>query len=893
MKKVALTFCFFWIIGSIAAQTFTLESKIDFVVIDATIEEALNHLKDVTRLPVSFRNKILPQQKITVVADNKSVLAVLDKILEPTNLTYEKGSEEQIIIIEKKVETPPKKRFIIKGYLEDAATGERLIGAYVYDLVSGSATVTNEYGYYSLNLEEGGRLVVFSYLGYSPQEKKINLQENQTLSVSLKSEVVLDEVIVIGIDSQFIPSSSFNHTGSNLSLETMQALPALMGEGDLQRSLQLLPGIQTGTDGIGGLHVRGGSIDQNLYLIDGVPVYNPSHALGIFSIYNTDVIRNVTLLKGQFPARYSGRLSSVLDVRTKEGNFKKLQGEASLGLVSGKITLEGPLKKDKTSFLVSYRQSFIHTYLRPFSRKLKEVRGHEGVLDYRFYDLNVKLNHKFSEKDQFYVSFYKGADKLTDSSTSSSIAYRIHSVTGDTIAEGQNRLSNYRRLVYGNTIATVRYNRMLGQNFFLKANLTYSDYNFGDDYIFSESLIAEGQTLQRDIILLRNSSGITDLGAKIDIDFVPIPSHFVRFGARAIQHQFVPGVLALNEDSDFEGEEDLVDFEISNDSITSAEYNFYLEDEIKLSDNFLINFGANVSVFQVGEQTYNYMEPRLAAFWAINSKWKTRFSVGKMTQFLHLLNSSNVGLTADLWVSSTEQIAPEEAWQFDVGFDYRLTNRFFLTSDFYFKKMSHLIAYTEGANTLTDWENNVTPGYGKSLGWDFSIKKQTTNTTAWLAYSLSWTERTFEKINFGRSYPYRFDRRHQLKMAFVHRFSPKLEVTGNWIFGTGLAYTAPEGEYISQIPGQGFPPEVIVNRPARNNERMPSYHRLDVGVNFLWKKKWGQYKLSLGAYNAYNRSNPLYFALRNQPSEDNFLNREFVSVKLLPVMPVASLNVKF
>ena len=891
MKKIALLYFFLWSLGTIGAQTTTLNSKIDFIGKEVTIEQALNHLKDITQLPISFSNDILPPKKISLVLDNKSVLVVVQKILENTNLTYKIGKEQQVIIIKEPIKPPPKKRFTIKGYLEDAETGEKLIGANIYDQLSGHGTATNEYGYYSLNLEEGKRELVFSYLGYQPYKKKWQLRANKTISISLKSMLVLDEIVVTARDSQLVQSSILHSFSNSLPLETMKALPALMGETDLQRSLQLLPGIQTGTDGVGGLHVRGGSIDQNLYLIDGVPVYNPSHAFGIFSIYNTDVIRNVNLLKGYFPARYSGRLSSVIDVRTKEGNFKSFHGEASLGLVSSKATFEGPIKKDQTSFLVSYRQSFIHTYLKPFSKKFKATQDQTGVLDYRFHDLNIKLNHKFSKADQLYVSFYQGADKLTDETSSFTPAYLLHSVTGDTIAVGKSHFSNNRELNYGNTIAALRYHRMLGQNFFLKANLTYSDYNFQDDYAFSDSLTLAGQVLQKELVLLKNRSGITDFGAKIDVDFVPTPTHFVRFGVHAIQHQFVPGVLALNDDSELGGEEELIEVKISNDSITSNEYNFYIEDEVKLSKHFLINFGAHLSIFQVGAQSYNYMEPRLAAFWNINNKWAARFSVGKMTQFLHLLNRSNIGLTTNLWVSSTEQIAPEEAWQFDVGFDTRIAKGLSLTADFYCKTMKHLIAYTEGANTLTDWENNVTTGGGKSYGGDFSIKKQTVNTTMWLAYSLSWTERTFEKINFGKSYPYRFDRRHHLKLAFVHRFNQKLELTTNWTFGTGLAYTAPTNKYISVIPG--LPPEVIINRPAKNNGRMPHYHRLDVGLNFYWMKKWGEYQLRLGAYNAYNRSNPLYFALRNNPTEDNVFHKEFVSVKLLPTMPVASFRIKF
>lgn len=891
MKRVNILYFLILIGWSVQAQTPELDKLIDFSVKNASIEFALNQLKDMSALSLSFSHQIIPNQKLTLVEKQKKVGFILQEILKNTNLKYQIIGT-QIVIVEQNLPPPNIPKFTISGSLEDETTGEKLIGANIFDALSQQGTTSNEYGFFSFTLPAGQKKIVFSYLGYEAQIKKINLQQNQVLTVSLSPALTLVEIVVRDVDTSLNTSSS-DVFSENISIEMLQSLPSLMGEPDLHRSIQLMTGVQTGPDGVGGLHVRGGSMDQNLSLIDGVPVYNPSHTLGIFSIFNTDVIRKARLIKGGFPARYSGRLSSILDVRTKEGNFKSFHGQTSLSLLSGKFTLEGPIKKDTTSFLISGRSSFVNAYLKPFTRWVKETRGEEGVASYHFYDINAKLNHKFSSTSQIYLGFYKGSDDFKDRVEISSPVAFINSVTGDTIATGQSDYFSSRRIKYGNTIGSLRWNKMWTKNLFSNTTLTFSDYRFEDEYIERDSLELAGQTITKDLTVLKNHSGIQDIAAKIDFDYVPDLNHYVRFGANIVQHKFVPGVIAYHADSEEEGEVELTEIALSNDSINSREYNFYIEDEVKLGNQVQVNFGTHLSTFRVGTKTYNSIQPRFAITWKLNPKTSLNGSISRMTQFLHLLNSSNIGLTTDLWVPSTEQIAPSKAWQYDLGWAWRLKKNWHVDASIYYKHMTDLITYTEGANILTDWENNVTNGEGIAYGFEFSLKKNVGKTTGWLAYSFSYAKRNFERNNFDAIYPYRFDRRHDVHLVLVHRFNDKWELSGDWSYGTGLTFTAPVNKYPVAIPGSISPPEVIINRPSRNNQRMPAYHRLDISANYLLRKKRTLTKFTFGAYNVYNERSPLYFAYRRRPTETNLFNQEFVVAELLPIMPVASISISW
>lgn len=882
-------------LGVLSAQS-PLEQKTDLILFNNTLEEGLNKLMDNAAVRIAFSNDILPNySNLTLQARNKSVQYFLDKLLKDSNLAY-KLVGNQIVLY---AYIPPSAmEFTISGYLTDLKTGERLIAATVFDRLSGKGTITNEYGFYSLTVPIGIREIIFSYLGYQPLMKKIDLQKNQALHIDLSPSLTLQEIVVVAADTLTASGSDAGAGQQKVSLQQVKTLPTLGGESDLHRTMQLLPGVQTGPDGVGGLHVRGGSIDQNFTLIDGVPVYNPSHALGIFSIFNTSAIRTSTLYKGGFPARFGGRLSSVLDVRTKEGNLKEIRGEASVGLMATRLSLEGPLQKDKTSFFISGRASLIDLYLKPYSRSKLSDDSSRGETSYQLHDINAKLNHKFSSRDQIYLSFYQGRDDFLSDRRRVRQVFFVND-NGATVAVGESDFRIKNELDYGNTVGALRWNHEWSNKLFGNTTLTFSRYHFNDAYQASDSLAIESQTIAREFTFVENQSSIQDIAAKVDFDFIPNNNNYMRFGAGMTQHQFVPGALAFNEKSEFFADTFSVDDLIANDSIRSTEYHVYYENELKIGDKWLINSGLRYSGLSVGSQFYHYIQPRLAIFWQANQNLSFRTSTGRMVQYLHLLNSSNIGLTTDLWVSSTERIQPETAFQFDVAATTRINPNYQFTVEGYYKKMQHLLTYVEGANTVIDWEDNVTVGDGTAYGAEFLLEKTRGKMTGWLGYTLSYANRQFPNVNFGRLYPYRFDRRHVLQLAATYKANKKLEFSLNYIYGTGLAFTLPADKYLLFVPGDPSPPEVILNRAEKNNFRMPNYHRLDIGAHYRWTSKKAtaeiriKHHLHVGVYNVYNQRQPLYFAVRNNPTEENLFNREVVTVEVLPIIPALSYEIKF
>ena len=873
-----------------------LDRKISFSASGEPLDRVLERLIDEHQIALVYSNDVLPADRIINIDVRRSTVDnLLRQLFSGTALTFE-AQGNQILI--RREETPPReldlppipRQYLISGTVEDAETGEPLIGANLYDPESGRGAATNEYGFFSLRLPHGHRTLLISYTGYQTLELPIMLDQNRMLQPKLKGSSTLNPIVVTSGETSVPLTDRTRSANGELALDVLQRLPTLLGEGDLGRALTLYAGVQTGADGIGGMHIRGGSIDQNLYLLDGVPIYNASHALGFLSVFNTSAVRNARLIKGSFPARYGGRLSSVLDVRTREGNFNRWGGEATLGLLSARASLEGPIVKNRVAIFLSGRQSLLNTYLRPFSRYVRERRGEQGETAYDYYDLNAKLNIKFNQRNHLYFSYYRGQDTFSDRAEESRPT-AIVTPEGDTVATGRADFRNARALQYGNTVAALRWTYGLNSQTFLKANLTFSNYRFADDYSYVDSLSVGEQTLDREIVLIRNQSGIRDYAARVELDVVPNDRHYLRVGTEVIQHEFVPGVLALNEASELLSENP--DRIFSNDSIQALEFHLFAEDEWQIRPALTLNVGLRATGFSVQARDYLTFQPRLSLRWRSSRRTQITLAYSSLTQFLHLLNSSNIGLTTGLWVPSTARVEPSRSRQIDLGGRWQLRPRWELEVQAYFKQLRNLIEYAEGANTVTDWERNVTAGSGRAYGLETTLRVSGERTNGWIAYTLSRADRQFDRINFGARYPFRYDRRHQLQLALVHRLGQRVELSWNWIYASGLAFTAPANKFLLFVPGQGLPPEVVINRPARNNERMPAYHRLDVNLNWYFKAHHFDHTLSVGLYNAYAKRHPLYFAFRSDPQPDNVFNKEFVVVELLPILPSLSYTVRF
>jgi hypothetical protein len=763
--------------------------------------------------------------------------------------------------------------FTISGYITEAKTGESLIGASVFDLKSGKGTIANNYGFYSLTLPADSVRLRFSYVGYQTLVVPLLLKASQKLDIKITGVTELQGVEIIAETSEKNFEKSQMST-MDLSMDKVRALPVLLGERDILKTIQLLPGVQSGTEGSAGLYVRGGGPDQNLILLDGVPVYNANHLFGFFSVFNTDAINSVKLIKGGFPAEYGGRLSSVIDIHMKEGNNQKFHGEGGIGLIASRLTLEGPIVKDKTSFIVSGRRTYVDVLARPFIRSQGDVDG-----GYFFYDLNTKINHKFSDRSRLFLSGYFGRDKFFAKDSYS---------TG----EGNNWNSFEEQfesgLDWGNAIGAARWNYIFNPRLFSNTTLTYSQYKFK---VFNEvetRRVVEGVPSE-EYARVYYDSGIRDWSVKSDFSFVPNPNHYIKFGGAYMYHTFNPGVNQFTDK--ITGAER--DTTYGSEEILAHEFYTYIDDDFVLSEKLKINAGLHFSGFFVNDVSYFSLQPRFSGRYLIDRRTSIKASYAHMAQYLHLLTNAGIGLPTDLWVPPTENIKPQLAHQVAAGVSRGISEMYEFTFEAYYKTMQNLIEYQDGASFLgnaSDWQNKVETGKGWSYGGEFMLEKKKGKTTGWIGYTLSWSNRQFENLNFGRTFPYKYDRRHDISVVVTHKFSDRVDVGLVWVYGTGNAVTLPFERYRS-MPGfsDGFGNGEIGHIESRNNYRMAAYHRLDLGVNLHRKTKWGESTWNFGLYNAYSRQNPffLYFTY------DSRGNQRLTQFSLFPIIPSVTYNFKF
>lgn len=756
-------------------------------------------------------------------------------------------------------------KFTISGYVRDVDTGENLIGATIYDLRSKSGTVANIYGFYSLTLPSDSVELRISFVGYQPQEQSLFLKENQVIDFPLESGELLDEVVVTAEEAiELMPQMST----VTVPMEQLKQVPVLLGETDILKTIQLLPGIQGGNEGTSGVYVRGGGPDQNLILIDGVPVYNANHLFGFFSVFNADAINNVSVIKGGFPARYGGRLSSVIDISMKEGNNQKITGKGSIGLISSKFTLEGPIKNENTSFIISARRTYIDILTRPI---IKASSGGDATFGYFFEDFNAKINHRFSRKDRLYLSFYGGKDKAYFREK-----YASFTVNGEDVEEAEDEGG----LKWGNLISAVRWNHLYSPKLFSNVTATFSRYRFDVFSNFEETSL-DGPTEEERI---RYLSGIEDVAIKVDFDYLPSADHNIKFGAAAVNHAFKPGVFTYRSATE-------PDTTFGASVLRANEFSAYVEDDIQLSKRLRVNAGLHASLFEVRGETFTSLQPRISARYLVGRDISIKASYSEMRQFIHLLSNGGLGLPTDLWVPATDRIKPQESWQVAAGVAKSIAG-FELSIESYYKEMDHLIEYLDGAsffNTDDSWEDKVVQGSGKSYGAEFLVQRKTGRLTGWVGYTWSKTTRQFDELNFGREYPYKYDRRHDLSIVSVYKLKERVSISGTWVYGTGNAISLPESQF------QGFDPtfgpafsQGLEYYPERNNYRMRAYHRLDLGISMTKQKRRGERTWSFGAYNLYSRRNPFFVDIRNTAT-----GRQFVQTSLFPIIPYITYSFEF
>lgn len=763
----------------------------------------------------------------------------------------------------------------ISGYVEDISSGEKLIGCNVYHYASQSGTVTNTFGFYSITLDKSSNIdLEVSYIGYATKSVSIEGHKSQSVNIKLKGEVVFEEIEITANKDKKIETETQMST-IDVPILQIKKIPALMGETDVLKALQLLPGVQSGGEGQAGLYVRGGSPDQNLILLDGVPVYNANHLFGFFSVFNAEAIKDVTLIKGGFPARYGGRLSSVLEINLKDGHQQEFHGDVSIGLVGSKLTLEGPINKGKTSFLVSGRRTYIDVLAKPFIKQSFSDNGSDGDAGYYFYDLNAKINHTFSQKDRIYLSVYGGNDKFYFEQTDAE--------------RNENRDFTENGLGWGNLTGALRWNHIIHDKLFMNTTLTYSKYKLNTGV----SLGTEFPDKTKDFISLGYLSGIRDYAAKIDFDYVPSPRHFIRFGTNVILHEFNPGQFNLEQKSVSNN----IDFKqtIGQPIKQATELALYAEDDYEITKKFKINAGLHLSGFAVDDAFYTSLQPRLSMRYLLPNDIGLKASFATMRQFINLLSFEGIGLPTDLWLPTTARIKPQESWQAAIGAAKSIGKDYEISIEAYYKKMNNLIAYKDGSGLfeLTDWQDRVTQGKGEAYGLEFFLQKKTGKLSGWIGYTLAWNNRQFNDLNQGRAFPFRYDRRHDISVVAIYELSKKINLSGTWVYGTGNAVTLPKSRY-GTVETYGSQNYTYINNIEqygdRNSYRMNAYHRLDVGVNFIKTRTNRTRTWSIGAYNTYANNNPFFVYFDNDFDTNK---RVLKQVSLFPLIPYVTYSLKF
>ena len=773
--------------------------------------------------------------------------------------------------------------FTISGYVTDKSNGELLLNANVFESQALQGTISNNYGFYSLTLPKGTHSLVFSFIGYQSQTIEIDLKQDTIVNSKLLLQQDLEEVTVVGhqIESKL---KSTQMSKELVPIEKIQNLPAFLGEADVIKTIQLLPGVQSGTEGTSGLYVRGGGPDQNLILLDDVPIYNANHLFGFFSVFNPDAIKTVSLYKGGFPARFGGRLSSVVDIRMKDGNNQQLHGNFSVGLISSKINIEGPLIKDKTTFNLSARRTYADLLMRPL---IKSSSDGEDVGGYFFHDLNMKISHKLSDRSKLYLSTYTGRDK----------AFSRYDYTHGSDDARWREKENF-HLAWGNITTALRWNYLLTNKLFANTTLTYSNYLFDIQEHTTEENQNTGE--EGDEYKMTYKSGIEDVGAKIDFDYYPAPNHRIKFGANFIHHTFKPGIMAYKESYDSSSD---IDTTYGNSNINANEIDAYIEDNIEINQNLSLNIGLHASGFNVDGEFYTSLQPRLSARYMANERLSFKAAYSKMNQYIHLLSSSTIDLPTDIWLPTTKNVKPQNSHQFALGAVYQLKKGIDLSVEGFYKSMDNLLEYKEGASFLgatTGWEEKVELGKGWSYGTEILLQKTTGKTTGWLGYTLSWANRQFENLNWGRKFHARYDRRHDISFVMTHRFSDKFDIGLTWVYGTGNAVTVPtQVVYGAEVPFKNSYDSGTNEYEyygERNNYRMPSYHRMDIGFNFHKKKKHGIRTWNISLYNTYSRQNPFFLFFddtSDQEYQQTGKSQVLKQMSLFPIIPAVSYNFKF
>ncbi len=860
--RAVLLMCVVILTTSIYAQN--KEVRLNINIRNATLESFVKQLENATGFSFVYGEEVKLTRRINLEARQQTISEILQRAFENEPIKFEISGKHILLYKRTDPQKPVSRKYTISGYVTDGASSETLIGANILESRRSTGTATNPFGFYTLTLPEGEAELTFSYLGYESRRSRFELTKDTVLNIPLTSNNLLAEVVVLS-DKHEAGLQSTAMGAHEIPMSQIRSTPSILGEADLLKTIQLLPGVQAGMEGFSGMYVRGGGPDQNLVLLDGIPVYNADHMLGIFSIFTPDAVKNTTLFKSSFPARYGGRLSSIVDVRTNDGDMHRYHGALSIGALTDKVHIEGPIWKERTSFSFSARA--IPTVFFK-SLIVDKDENYSDKYNYYFYDVNAKVNHKFNDRSRLFLSFYKGKDH-----------YHYDSYDGNGSTNDNTYKSYYKdnsHLNWGNTIAYGRWNYVFNSKLFCNTTLSYNNYEMSLDGEMEDTYMAGKQILNKYHYSSRFSSGIRDWSARMDFDYTPIPQHHIKFGAEYIYHTFRPGVSTskIQDVDDGTVQQDTIYNTSSSREMHGQEISLYAEDNFNVSDDLSLNAGVRTALFHTQGKSYYSVQPRLSARYNLGQGFSAKASYTCMAQYVHLLSSTPLSMPTDLWVPITKDISPMYANQYSIGGYYAGLPGWEFSIEGYYKQMRHILEYQDGVSffgTSTNWEEKVEVGEGRSFGLEFMVQKTLGNTTGWLAYTLSKTDHRFKDgtINQGEWFPYKYDRRHSISLALNHKFSNRIDVGASWIFNSGGCITVPEKATIIIRPDGSTEETGYISH--RNNYRLPASHRLNLGINFNKKTKHGMRTWNISVYNAYNAMNPniVYSKYKNGYNAEN------------------------
>jgi len=763
------------------------------------------------------------------------------------------------------------KRVSVRGFIREKTSRETLPGAQVVILGTTIGTATNNYGYYSLLVPKGELRLRYSYVGYAPVELTLRLERDTVLDVLLQEEEI--EQVVIEGQAQHESSRSSRMGTLQISRRALAEVPMLLGERDVLKVVQLMPGVNKGREGTSGLYVRGGGPDQNLIILDDAPVYNAHHLMGMFSLFSGSSIKSIELVKGGFPARYGGRLASVLDIVMEDGNMQEYHGSVSMGLISSQASVQGPIVKNKASFLVTGRRTYADILLAPFTPNM-EVRP-----VFYFYDLTAKLNWQIDERNRLFASGYMGSDKFGARSVGTATMKMDMGIT------------------WGNVTGSLRWNHLWRANAFSNLTAIYSSYDLLTYVTMKVGKNEFSQTF---------SSGIQNLGLKYDVNWTQWEDHTIRFGAQAIGYKFVPMASSLKYTK-----------KKIRESVVTALYSLesavYIEDDIRVLDWGRVNIGLRGAYYGIDKTHSFFIEPRISASAYMTDNFSIKAGYARMNQNLHLLSSTGVGLPTDLWIPATKDLPPQKAWIASLGGVYdieRIASTFSVEA--YYRESKGNIMYREGSSYMSVddlagrtnryWEEKVTRGSGWSTGIELLLQRKVGKFTGWIGYTLSWTRVRFDELNAGKSFWATYDRRHDVSVVAMYRFNENWRAALTWVYGTGNAFTLPQ----TLLANKAHPDEPSNNIAANyvdygemNALRMGANHRLDLGVQWVKKFKRVEQIVSFDIYNTYARKNPFFYMIERVDEPSFFggntysANYSLKKFSLFPLIPSVSYTLNF